>query len=337
MEFEILTKFNALAEQEWNHLLINSTVNTPFIRYGYQHAWWQHKGGGEWPKAELRIIAAREGGELLGIAPLFIGEKAGENEIHFVGSIEISDYLDFIVQPQNSEEFITGVFTLIKEEKARFPGNINLFNIPENSPSLPVIKKIGGNGDWAVEIESAYHTPVIPLSEDWDTYLAGIKKKQRHEIRRKLRRASSSDDEVSWYITTEKNGLSQDITDFIQLMEVDKEKERFLTGEMRKQMSEIILWAFDEEILQLSFLTINGEKAAGYLCFDYMNRIWVYNSGFNPEYQYYSPGWVLLSYLIQHAIKTGKTHFDFMRGEESYKYRFGADDGFVMKVHAELR
>ena len=102
-------------------------------------------------------------------------------------------------------------------------------------------------------------------------------------------------------------------------------------------MSGIIHWAFNEGILQLSFLTINDEKAAGYLCFDYMDRIWVYNSGFRPDYQFYSPGWVLLSYLIQHAINTGKSHFDFMRGDETYKYRFGADDGFVMKVFAELK
>lgn len=337
MKFDILTQFDSLDEQEWNHLLTNSAVNTPFTRYGYQHAWWQHKGGGEWPNADLRIIAAREDGHLVGIAPLFIGEKIRKKEIHFVGSLEISDYLDFIVQPQNSKAFITGVFALLKEEKARFPGKINLFNIPENSPSLPILKKIGENVDWAVEIEPAYHTPTISLSNDWETYLAGINKKQRHEIRRKLRRASNSDDDVSWYITTKKNDLSQDIAGFIQLMEVDKEKKRFLTDEMRKQMSEIILWAFNEGILQLSFLTINGEKAAGYLCFDYRDRIWVYNSGFTPDYHYYSPGWVLLSYLIQHAIKTGKMHFDFMRGEETYKYRFGANDGFVMKVHAELR
>jgi len=337
MEFDIFTEFDALEEQEWNHLLTNSTANTPFTRYGYQYAWWQLKGGAEWPNAELRIITAREGSHLIGIAPLFVGVKNGEMGIYFVGSIEISDYLDFIVQPQNSEAFISGVFDLIKEEKARFPGKINLFNIPENSPSLQDIKKIGGSGDWIVEVEPAYHTPAISLSEDWETYLAGINKKQRHEIRRKLRRASNSDDDVSWYITSDQNDLSQDVADFFQLMEVDQEKKRFLTGEMRKQMSEIILWAFDEGILQLSFLTINGEKAAGDLCFDYRDRIWVYNSGFNPEYHYYSPGWVLLSYLIQHAIKTGKTHFDFMRGEETYKYRFGADDGFVMKVHAELR
>ncbi len=336
MKFDILTQFDALTEQEWDLLLAQSPVDTPFLKYGYQRAWWQHKGGGEWPQAELRIITAREDERLIGIAPLFIGERNEGKEIHFVGSVEISDYLDFIAQPQNYEAFITGVFKLVKEEYAQFPGKIHLFNIPDNSPSLQIMKEIGEGEDWSVKIESADHTPAITLSKDWDTYLAGINKKQRHEIRRKLRRANESEDDVSWYIATEKSTLNHEIADFLQLMELSEEKKRFLTKDMRKQMDAIIHWAFDAGNLQLSFLTINNEKAAGYLCFDYGNRIWVYNSGFRPDYQYYSPGWVLLSYLIQHAIKIRKTHFDFMRGDETYKYRFGAVDSFVMKVRAEL-
>jgi len=130
--------------------------------------------------------------------------------------------------------------------------------------------------------------------------------------------------------------LNQDIADFFKLMESDDEKKRFLTKDMRKQINAIIQWAFNAGILQLSFLTVNDKKAAGYLCFDYENIIWVYNSGFRSDFQYYSPGWILLSYLIQHAINTEKTHFDFMRGDETYKYRFGAADSFVMKVCAEL-
>ena len=337
MKFEILTQFETINEQAWNDLLSQSSVNVPFLTYGYQHTWWEHKGGGEWPQAELRIVAAKQGEELVGIAPLFIGTRNGKAEIHFVGSIEISDYLDFIVLPQYTDDFIIRLFQLIKEEKTQFPGTIQLFNIPENSPSLEVIKEINKGNDWSIEIDRAYHTPEIELSEDWDTYLAGVDKKQRHEIRRKLRRATESEDNVNWHITADRNSLEEDIRGFLSLMEIDDAKKQFLTENMRKQMTAIIHWAFNAGFLQLSFLTINGEKAAGYLCFDYGGKIYVYNSGFSFDYQYYSPGWVLLSFLIQHAIETGKTHFDFLRGDENYKYKFGAIDSFVMKVKAELK
>jgi CelD/BcsL family acetyltransferase involved in cellulose biosynthesis len=84
--------------------------------------------------------------------------------------------------------------------------------------------------------------------------------------------------------------------------------------------------------LQLSFLEINGRKAAGYMSFDYLDRIWVYNSGIDQRFAEYSPGWVLLGYLLKWANEHKRIEFDFMRGNEDYKYRFGAVDRHVVRV-----
>ena len=87
--------------------------------------------------------------------------------------------------------------------------------------------------------------------------------------------------------------------------------------------------------LQLSFLTVNDEPAAAYLCFDYDNRILVYNSGLVPQtFAHLSPGIVLLAYLIRHAIDSGRSAFDFLRGNEEYKYRMGGHDHPVMLLEA---
>ena len=75
---------------------------------------------------------------------------------------------------------------------------LSLVNIPDKSPTNALFEKIAPESGWTVKVENAYHTPAIPLAADWDTYLAGIDKKQRHEIRRKLRRAEESA-EVKWY------------------------------------------------------------------------------------------------------------------------------------------
>jgi CelD/BcsL family acetyltransferase involved in cellulose biosynthesis len=48
--------------------------------------------------------------------------------------------------------------------------------------------------------------------------------------------------------------------------------------------------------------------------------------------QYFYQGWVLLSFLIQWAIENSRAVVDFMRGNESYKYKFGAVDSFVYKA-----
>jgi CelD/BcsL family acetyltransferase involved in cellulose biosynthesis len=115
-------------------------------------------------------------------------------------------------------------------------------------------------------------------------------------------------------------------------MTFDAEKKSFLTEVMRTHMRDSIHAAFQAGWLQLSFLEFGGEKAAAYLNFDYANKIWVYNSGINYKFAELSPGWVLLAYLIQWGIDHGRECFDFMRGDEVYKYRFGGIDRHVYRL-----
>jgi CelD/BcsL family acetyltransferase involved in cellulose biosynthesis len=87
----------------------------------------------------------------------------------------------------------------------------------------------------------------------------------------------------------------------------------------------------------LAFLTVGDIKAAGYLNFDYDGKIWVYNSGINPMFENISPGWVLLSKIIQWSIEAGRTELDFMRGDETYKYNFGGIDKQVLRIQVSRK
>ena len=332
MEIRQHNTFNEIDEKDWDTLLQKSGVNVPFLKYGYLKRWWEHKGGGEWPDAKLLLISTWENDSLTGIAPLFTAEHEGKQKAMLLGSIEISDYLDFIYEPQNAREFFSQLCTFLSNDASEAFENILLYNIPESSPSIALLEEECRKHGWQMQTERAYHTPVITLAQDWDTYLAGLDKKQRHEIRRKLRRTEENEAAIQWYIVKDKDSLEGEMDDFFTLMVLDESKQEFLSDDMRAQMRSIIEWAFDEGILQLSFFSVDGRKAAAYLCFDYMDRIWVYNSGYDPQFREFSPGWVLLSYLIQHAIETGKHTFDFMRGDEDYKYRFGAEDSFVLRT-----
>jgi CelD/BcsL family acetyltransferase involved in cellulose biosynthesis len=78
--------------------------------------------------------------------------------------------------------------------------------------------------------------------------------------------------------------------------------------------------------LKLFFLELNQVKAAALLCFDYDNQFLLYNSGYDPDlFAHLSPGNVLVSYTIEEAMRLGRTRYDFLRGDEIYKFRFGAE------------
>lgn len=335
MEIKLHHAFSEIEPAQWDDLLSQSVVNVPFLRQGYLSRWWEFRGGGEWPQtAELMILSGMSDGVLKGIAPFFGVNEEGRLRLHLLGSIEISDYLDIIVRSADQEEFLHSCLHFISSQQDPKIASLTLVNVPLRSHTNDLMQKLAPEFGWKASIENAYHTPAIPLAADWDTYLAGIDKKQRHEIRRKLRRADESA-EVKWYFAEDAASLDGEIEDFFSLMALDEDKRKFLTQQMRTQMRSLIQWAFTAGFLRLSFLTIDGYKAAGYLCFDYSGHILVYNSGFDYRFSQYSPGWVLLGYLIQHAIEAGKISFDFMRGDEEYKYRFGAVDGFVTRITLE--
>ncbi|MCS6908655.1 MAG: GNAT family N-acetyltransferase [Anaerolineales bacterium] len=333
---QTLDEFGALAG-DWNRLLAESASHVPFLRHEYLFTWWQTLGGGEWPSGELSIVLARdETGELRGIAPLFLTQnREGQAALMLLGSIEISDYLDFIVRQPDLLSFCRGLLQFLGGLASPAWQVIDLYNVLDSSPTLPALEAAAQQLGWRYRAEPLQHSPYIPLPGDWEAYLAGISKKQRHEIRRKLRRLEESGLSFRWYIVQEEQHLDREIGDFIELMAMDSEKQAFLTAVMRSQMRSAVWAAFRAGWLQLAFLEIEGEKAAGYLNFDYGNQIWVYNSGMNPRFNAYSPGWVLLSYLIKWANEHGRTAFDFMRGNEEYKYRFGAIDRFVMRLCLE--
>lgn len=347
MDFTLHTTFPDNLESEWNDLLAESVTHVPFLRHEYLRSWWSHLGGGEWDPNEapaegvaptdaitpsLAIVTARENGRLVGIAPLFHAIHNSRPSLLLLGSIEISDYLDLIVRPVDLQPFVSGLLQFLASANLPPYETIDLYNILEKSPSVEALQTAAASLGWKTDSQQIEHSPYIPLPGDFETYICSIDKKQRHEIRRKMRRIHEFGIPVRWYFTEDPAQLEADIESFMTLMSFDEDKAKFLTPAMREQMRDLIHCSFKNGCLKLAFLEIGGKKAASYLNFDYLDRVWVYNSGIDWSYNEYSPGWVLLGDLLQWANETKKTEFDFMRGNEDYKYRFGAIDRFIVRV-----
>ncbi len=340
MDFSHLQEFPASLQTEWDSLLAKGITHVPFLRYEYLRTWWQTRGGGEWPQnARLLIITARDNGHLCGIAPCFISEREEKQTLLLLGSVEISDYLDLLVEPRYAAAFTDGLIAYIKTVLTPQYGieRIKFDNIPDSSPSLEAVRSACQTRGLEFTSESLARSPYIPLSGDYEEYLASLDKKQRHEMRRKARRVLELPQGSDWYIVSDPETLDHEIDEFLRLMAYDENKRRFLTETMKEQMRLSMRDAFGHHLLQLAFLTIGGEKAAGYLNFDFNNRIWVYNSGIDPKFFEHSPGWVLLVHLIKWAVENNRFEFDFMRGSEDYKYKFGAMDRNVMRVSIDLK
>lgn len=331
MDYKRLNDFSEIDTRAWNDLLKESISDTPFLRYEYQIAWWEHLGGGEWKDAQLVLVAAYENETLIGIAPLFIAEYENQPALLLNGSIEISDYLDVIVRPADHARFISGLLDFLASSLPEAWSKLDWYNLPDNSPTLAALKAEGETRGWA-HLEEVYRpTPRVALNGDFEEYLSRVEKKQRHEIRRKMRRAAESG-RARFYVVPKDADIQPELEAFFHLMIQDPNKALFLRDVMRHQMSHTIRAAHEYGYLWLAFLEVDGVKAAASLNFDYNGKLWGYNSGVSRDHMELSPGWVLMGHVFQWCCENGRSEFDFMRGDEDYKYRLGGVNQYVMRV-----
>jgi CelD/BcsL family acetyltransferase involved in cellulose biosynthesis len=331
MNFILHRDFSEFSATTWNSLVKQSIADTPFSRYEYLSEWWKTLGGGEWKQATLVLVSAIENDQLLGIAPLFITEHDSQQALMLVGSIEISDYLDLIVGEDDLPRFLSGLLDFLTSSLTDNWSALDWYNLPDSSPTLAGLKTESERRGWTYQEEVYHPTPYIPLNGSFDEYLSRLEKKQRHEIRRKMRRAAESG-RVRFYVVDKDANIETELEGFFHLMIQDPNKAMFLRDVMRDQMSTTIQAAHEQGYLWLGFLEVDAVKVAASLNFDYKNKLWGYNSGVSRTHMELSPGWVLLAHTIQWCCEHNRYEFDFMRGDEEYKYRFGGVNRYVMRV-----
>ncbi len=319
----------AALHQEWNPLLRDRASDTLFLTWEWQSTWWEHLGEGE-----LYLIAVRDGGHLSGIAPLYLTTSDdGLKTLSVVGCRDVSDYLDLIAASGQEAKVYGALLDWLESDEAPAWDLADLCNIPSASPTHSLLAEMAADRGYQVHTEVEDICPIIPLPAAWDDYLNSLSKKQRHEIRRKLRRAEGSG-QINWYIVNEEHDLAAEMEAFIELHQKSHvDKDEFMDAQMKGFFHAAAQVLHEAGWLQLAFMEVNGEKAATMLNFDYQDSIMVYNSGYNPhKYARLSPGIVLLSYCIQWAIELGRSKFDFLRGDEEYKYRFGAQPTEIYRL-----
>jgi CelD/BcsL family acetyltransferase involved in cellulose biosynthesis len=345
-------------QNEWNALLQRSATNVLFLTWEWQRAWWDTFGAGK----NLYLLAMRDdSGALEAIVPLFSQETlldphaplpaisverplvvaGGEPQpspsarlqrtVHLVGGTEVSDYLDIIAPAEWNGQACAVLMDALGTD---LPWRIlDLRPLPAASPTVPAIAELARARGWSLQQTREDVCPVLELPGTWEEYLATkLGKKQRHELRRKMRRAEQ-ETRVDWHWVTA-DDFDQGLGLFIHLHKASHpDKDAFMDERMQGFFRDIARFALEKGWLRLSVLSFNGQPVASYLCFDYAGDRLIYNSGFDlTAYADLGPGIVLVGYMIEDAIQHGLKRFDFLQGNERYKYEFGGKDTDVLRL-----
>jgi CelD/BcsL family acetyltransferase involved in cellulose biosynthesis len=302
-------------DAKWQDLLDDSSTNHIFFTPQWLKAWWQVFGN----DYEQVLLSINHDDQLAGIAPL----KRKDGVLSFIGSSDVCDYMDFIVR-NGAEEF---VFSRLLDYLEQLEWNrLELDSVLPESPTMKFMVPLARRKGYHVEINQKNVSPQLILASDWESYLAMLRSKDRHEIQRKLRRLQQAN-AANYLAVFEKELLPAAMESFFTLFQLSNtEKANFMSDIKREFFLTMVSSLAEKANIRLSFMEVGGVRTAATLCFDYNKDIYLYNSAYDPAYAGLSVSLLLKVFNIQDAIKNRKKRFDFLSGSEPYKYHLGGQD-----------
>ncbi len=306
----------------WEKILPMSATNTVFVTPWWHKTWWDNFGEGNHPL----ILSVADDSELLGVAPLMTD---GNGTLTFLGDKDLSDYFDFVVRRDSEDRFYPAV---VERLSALEWTSLDLPSLPSGSPTLEYIPDLAAKKGWDVAIEEEETTPKAELPGTWDEFLLGLRKKDRHELRRKIRRLDR-ESENRQYAAANGDSLDGSMREFFTLLKASREdKNEFLTPDRERFFLDMAHELASRDQFRLYFLEVDGEKVAACICFDYGGDFLLYNSGYEPGYSRLSVGLINKALSIRTAIEENRKVFNFLKGNERYKYNLGGRDEAVFHM-----
>ncbi len=196
---------------------------------------------------------------------------------------------------------------------------LELDSLPEEACG-PLAAALADRGV-AVHIEEHTVSAVVPLPDTLEGYLGMLSKKQRHEVRRKRRRYEDVLGEVVHEVHHEPDWA---FDEFVRLHRLsDGDKGQFMTPEREAFFATLV--QLDGWRLDVLRVPETDRAAASLFSFSDDEGIYLYNSSYDPGLADASPGIAIVGTLIEQAIAERLPRFDFLKGDETYKFRLGAE------------
>ncbi|PYO56500.1 MAG: hypothetical protein DMD83_14100 [Candidatus Rokuibacteriota bacterium] len=314
MKVDVLAGWTGLDEKRWNGLLDRSKLPSVFLSWQWQTQWAQAFARDR--RLQLLSVTDEDGGPT-GLLPLYEEQPA---TLRFLGGVDVSDYLDVIVAAGREEE----VWHVLLQHRAAEPVEWDLHAIRATSLTPSLVPALAPAYGLQVSTTVEERCPVLPLPETWDDYLARLSRKDRHELRRKMRKLERELPGATVRSHHRHEGWDEALSRFLRLHRLSKVgKARFMDERMERFFRDATGALAAAGWARLWFLECAGAAVASFLCLEYAGTVGLYNSGFDPAHAGLAPGIVLLAHVIRDAIDRGIPTFDFLRGEEPYKQGFG--------------
>ena len=286
-----------------------------FVLPAWLKVWWDIFGG----ERELYLRTLWQGEEIIGFAPLMRHKETTS----FIGGDDVCDYLDFVIIAGREKDFFK---VLLDDLEDRGITKLDLRPLRPDSTVLTQLVNIAQNRGYDILCQPQDVSLELDLPATWNEYLAILNNKQRHEVRRKLRRLWETG-AVEHHCVEVGREVEDYMDIFLKLFSLSKDKKAGFMNNKRESFFRSLAKAMAElGLLRLGILQLDKVPAAMTIGFDYDDSHYLYNSAYDPQFSHLSVGLLCKALCLKESIERGKKSWNFLKGGEPYKYQLGGQE-----------
>jgi len=281
----------------------------PFVLPGWMRAWQEVFA----PQASLRIRSLWKAGRMVGLAAL----RVEDGTASLIGDADVCDHLDLVCSAGQQSEFCDALLDHLKAAGIR---RLDLNPLRPDSVVIQTLVPEARKRGYAVSLTTEDVLFEMALPTTWEDYFRTLSGKQRHEVRRKLRRLETHA-AAAFHLVQTPTAVCAALSDFLALFRQNRpDKAAFMDARMEAYFRLLAEYVPETRI---GFLSVDGRPAAAVWCCDFNGTRYLYNSGYDANFSDWSVGILCKLLSIRDAIARGLTKYDFLKGEEAYKHRLG--------------
>ena len=269
--------------------------------------------------ADPCLYSVHRNDTVIGLAPLLLKE----DEASLMGSNDVCDFVDFVIAPGEEDNFFNSLIDHLRRKGIR---RLDLGLLRPDSTVLTHLIPLAEERKKEVICEAEDVSLEMDLPDSWEAYLGMLKGKQRHEVRRKLKRFREKG-RSGYRVIKDRAEVPETMDLFLKFFRQSRgDKESFLTPKREAFFRAIAERMAQEHLLRLGILDLEDNPVAAILYFEYNDVVYLYNSGYDPQYGSMGVGLISKLLCIKDCTEKGRKKFDFLKGAEVYKYRLGGKE-----------
>jgi CelD/BcsL family acetyltransferase involved in cellulose biosynthesis len=313
---EVITQAERLQafEPQWQALFAADRRATPFQSPDWLLPWAESFA----EQGTLRVIVLWDGARAVSCWPLRQLDRDGRRRLSWLGE-GLSDYLDVLTAADAGERALELAWAALREIEAD-AHQVELGALPERSPLLRA-----ESACWSIGADGV--CPRLEPGSDAGAFERTLPPWLARNLRNSERRLGLRG-ALTWQVAQRANaGLL--LQEFFEL-HAARWRSRAEAGVLDHPSVQAFHRAAAPRLIARGLLELQVASWAGRAVaasYTLVRRhAYLYLNGFDPSIEGVSLGSLLIGRIIRRAIAEGRRRIDFLRGQEAYKYAWGAID-----------